>query len=140
MNGFVKTKTPLAVIADRLSLDLTPVSVIRDVVGVYVLMAGDEAVYVGQSKRVLSRLSWQFRRFAGRFDRVLIAEVALSELDRVEAELINGLYPKFNVIYPVMSRFDGSRNKTEEELLNETRLVLNRVTESMMAGIIKESA
>lgn len=78
--------------------------------GVYMLLWRGEVVYVGQAVKLHSRVSnhihGQAKRkmtFNGRsirgtaFDQVLVMPLALSDLDRVERELIERYIPKYNI-------------------------------------------
>lgn len=77
--------------------------------GVYLLLWKDEVVYVGQSTKIHSRIHAHILgrgkrsvRLNGRtvrgpvFDRIAVMAVALSDLDRVERELIERYIPRYN--------------------------------------------
>lgn len=65
--------------------------------GVYLLLAGEEVVYVGQSAFVEQRVAhhWQVMP-RGSFDRALVLAVPREDLDAFEGALIRALRPKFN--------------------------------------------
>ncbi|HEY6038081.1 MAG TPA: GIY-YIG nuclease family protein [Kofleriaceae bacterium] len=68
------------------------------VVGVYMLLAGDEVVYVGQSVDVRSRLSDHLRWPPRAFDRALVLPCGADDLRAVEAALIRWFMPSGNRI------------------------------------------
>lgn len=68
------------------------------ITGVYFLCDGDEVVYVGQSTNIPARIGTHIHHRARTFDhdRVFCLGVPRGHLDRVEAELIDQLRPKYN--------------------------------------------
>lgn len=61
-------------------------------VGVYLLIAEDEIVYIGQSVDVWSRVAAHAKRFS--FDRVIMIDLAREDLRAYEAALIRALNPR----------------------------------------------
>ena len=75
--------------------------------GVYALINGIEVVYIGKSKNAHSRV--YCHRKDKEFDRVVFLEVAESDLDRVEGELIAQYRPKYNKVIPLMGPSTSGR-------------------------------
>lgn len=78
---------------------------------VYLLLWKGEVVYVGQSQKGYSRIASHYHAKARKlvklgkktikgpvFDQVLVKQVSLSDLDRVETELIEKYLPLYNVL------------------------------------------
>jgi excinuclease UvrABC nuclease subunit len=74
--------------------------------GVYILLSGDEPVYVGQSIDVLARCRSHVRRRRSKeFDRIVYFACDELDLDPLEAALIIALRPKYNShAYPTRGR------------------------------------
>ena len=67
--------------------------------GVYVLLRGDEAIYVGQSVQVEFRILHHQLVRGLDFDRVLVAECDPEDLGRREVEAIRRFLPTLNVLH-----------------------------------------
>jgi hypothetical protein len=73
--------------------------------GVYVLCYRGEAVYVGQSRRPLSRIGQHFNGYI-RFDRVYFIRCECDELAELESRMIHTLMPRLNKNRPVVFHID----------------------------------
>jgi hypothetical protein len=87
--------------------------------GVYLLMQGDEVVYVGQTRDLMTRLMGHLKD-GKQFDGVRFIAVEASLKDRTEAELIFRFKPKYNgrsswkglQYYPQSSRDAAAERRT----------------------------
>jgi hypothetical protein len=67
--------------------------------GIYLLLQGDEIVYIGQSKCLLNRLASHLRNRPHEFDGFHVIECAVEELDSTERALIRKHQPKLNKVH-----------------------------------------
>jgi hypothetical protein len=65
--------------------------------GIYFLCLGDQVVYVGQSKNIMSRVV--VHNTDKKFDRVLFFRAPFSQLDELEQQFIRTLCPPLNVAH-----------------------------------------
>ena len=69
---------------------------IRLICGVYFLYAGDELVYIGQSKNVVGRVASHCSDEYKEFTTYSFIDVPYHKLREVEAELISKYRPRYN--------------------------------------------
>lgn len=82
--------------------------------GVYLLIDGNEVVYVGQSDNVYARIGWHASNVSPRdgyplpadFERALFIRTAAKDRDAYEGALIRSLRPRFNRNAPAPTRHE----------------------------------
>jgi GIY-YIG catalytic domain len=79
--------------------------------GVYFLMAGDDVLYVGQSKNVYSRIAQHMANAQFEFDHFVITECHADHLLSLEAKFINELNPRWNKEIPA---YGGSKHSLKK--------------------------
>lgn len=94
-------------------------------IGIYLLTAADNVVYVGQSKTcLLTRVSWHRSQGVKQFDGVQYIPFDFDGIDDLEYELISQYKPKYNVAKGGMNFVKKQEDLPADKQRRELELML----------------